>query len=532
MKKNAFTLFCLTATLFLSACASTKLGPDEELVEYKKIDYTSEQKKELTIQELREDCDMLKYLVYNSYAGIDEAIANGFNLDETIEEIYTKSLQKKQPVSEKIQTQDFITITATTFSKKLQNTDQHIYIGNSLKNPKTLYFSDVFFAPTNAPSSENPLENTPLAETTFIVKKCGEESQQLGIHKGMQYTGPETNLFEVLTDEGKLYRYGVMTNKRIKKALIFVDNQEISVAVKNDEPIPTKESWSGIKTTDTTLYISLGDCSQATGITDRSMFSEYFWTDYLSKISENTKGKKNIIFDLRSNHGGYREFPAKMLRAAYYYNNTDPQLSKDIEALMINITGENCVRLVSPVTEFGSKEYTEKYSKILFERYTPELQAFYKNYWKHIKSRPVRTHISLQEFATSLETLPKPDFQGDIYILLNQGSASAAEFGTLMAYELQNEGINVHIVGENSNGAFKYGGMTNYRLPHSSLFLYMGVFFGEPPLMQQNQNWQGEGNGFFPDYWATNDTILNTLEYLTKDKQLKTVLAGLDKGLL
>lgn len=510
LSKNVFKFALICGVLFFTSCASTKFQNGEESVEYKKLDYKYQNKKQLTEKELREDCDMLKYLIYNSYAGIDEAIQNGFDLDATIEEIYTKSLEKK--TLDRIPTSDFSSITKITFAQKLNNTDQHINIGGSLKDSKLLYYTKVFFE---------------KKDNKYFVKKSEEKDIQIG----MEYTGPEQNLFEILTEEGILYRYGVMTNLKIKTAQLSVNNQKFSVEAKTDKPIPTKQSWSGIKSTQNTIYVSLGDCQQATGISDRIQTSDAFWNDYLSQVSEQAAGKTNAIFDLRSNQGGYREFPAKILRALYYNQNSDDQLSKDIEALFINTTGINCVNLVSPVTEYNSKEYFEN-NKNFFERYKPEVKEFYKDYWKHMKTRPIRKFISMEQFQTNLSELPQPDFQGDIYILLNQNSASAAEFGTLMAYELKNKGITVHIIGENSCGAFKYGGMMDHFLPNSGLWLSTGIFFGEPPLMLETPNWHGEGNGFYPDYWATNDTILNTLIELTNDQELKEVLAGIEKSLL
>ena len=507
--KKLLNIACLCVLLF--SCATNQLSEGEEIVEYKDISYTSEDKKQLTEAELREDCDMLKYIVYNSYAGIDEAIENGFDLDATIEEIYNKTLEKK--VLGMYNTSDFKSIAREVFSKNLNNTDQHISIENELKNQKKLYYTKIYL---------NKIDDK------YVVCKSEEKSVQ----EGMEYTGPESNLYEIITAEGPVYRYGLMTNKGIKTAQISLNGQKFSVEAKPDNPIPKKNDWSGLKTTENTVYISLGDCIQSTGIGNSSMLSEYYWTNYLSQVSENTRGKSNIIFDLRSNVGGYREFPAKILRAAYYFENKDEQRSEDIEALMINITGEECKQIISPVTEQRSNISLTKNNSVIFNRYTPELQEFYKAYWKRMKRRPTRLFISLKQFYTELETLPAPDFNGDVYILLNHKSASAAEFGTLMAYELKDQGINVHIVGENSCGAFKYGGMRSYLLKNSSLYLYLGCYFGEPPLIKSLPNWHGEGSGFVPDYWATNDTILNTLVTLTKDQQLLEVLKGLDKGLL
>ena len=98
-----------------------------------------------------------------------------------------------------------------------------------------------------------------------------------------------------------------------------------------------------------------------------------------------------------------------------------------------------------------------------------------------------------------------------------------------MTFLLQDKGVNVHIIGENSMGAFKYGGMNYNQLPVSGLGVSAGFYFGESASMKANKNWKGEGYGFVPDYYATNETILSTLILLTTDIQLADTLKGLEK---
>ena len=98
-----------------------------------------------------------------------------------------------------------------------------------------------------------------------------------------------------------------------------------------------------------------------------------------------------------------------------------------------------------------------------------------------------------------------------------------------MTYLLKEKGINVTLVGENTWGGIKYGGMLGNYLPNSGLYTNTGIYFGEAPALQAIPNWKGEGMGFFPDYWATNDTILSTLVELTQDDQLKETLKDLGK---
>lgn len=506
-------LFSLSIFIFLISCASTDFARDQEIVEYKDMNYKIENKAMLTQAELREDCDWLKYIIYNSYAGIEEAIDNGFDLDATVEDIYNQTLKKKDISSGLYPTASFSTIISTTFAKKLTNTDQHLQIAGKIHDSVCVYYSGI-----------------------FIEKKDGKyitsESNDEKVQKGKEYTGPESNLFRLYTKTGEHFRYAVMTKKNVRSAVISVENENITINVEADKPIPVKTNGTGLKTSEKTLYMSLGDCVQAFGLQDSSKNFSIVWDNFIANISKNMEGKENIIFDLRSNHGGYFDYPCKMLIAAYYYKHTDSQFADDLRCFFNNTAQDGMYILYSPVSMQANKEYYEKYGKNEFNLLTPESQEFYKTYWKYMKNHPVRTMRPANNSQTTFTQFPEPDFKGNVYVLINSNSCSAAEFGTEMAYFLKDQGINVTLVGENSWGGLKYVGMYTFNLPHSGLMCYLGNKAGESQIVQKNENWKGEGAGFYPDYWATNDIILDTLILLTGDSQLSETLKGLDKAQL
>lgn len=503
------TLLCL----FFTSCVSTKLQEGEELVKYKKIDYKIENKNTLTEKELREDCDWLKYIFYNTYGGAEEAIALGFDLDQCIEDIFTQTKAKTTNGTGIYSTNDFKQVTRKLFSERLTNTDQHIGIGGSLHDSVCIYHSKIFLEKQG---------------DKYVVKKSEEDK----VKPGDVYTGPESNLYKYYTEDGELYRYSLMTKKRVKSGVISVNGENVAISVEAEKQFGGKDSWTGVKYSDKTLYMSLGGCVLAYGVNDSNQKFSLVWDKFIADISANAKGKENIIMDMRGNGGGYLQYPADMLAAAYYFDHTDKQYQRDLSSQFMNEAFYEVSSLVSPVTMQFLKDYYTKDCTQEFARLAPEVQEYYKEYWKHIKTRPIRTLYPRQDYQTPWDELPGPDFQGTVYILINSNSASAAEFGTEMAYCLKDRGINVVLVGENSWGGVKYGGMSGLCLPHSGLYLYLGTSYGESPLLQSLPTWKGEGMGFFPDYWATNDLILQTLIQLTGDTQLNEVLKGLDKGLL
>lgn len=520
--KKAFPLFVsrfitilLLSSSFISCVSTKNLSEGEELVEYKKIDYKIERKTNLTKDELREDCDMLKYIIYNVYAGIDEAISLGLDLDATIEEIYNKTLQKKNTFNDLYPTSEFSSIITTTMTNNLSNSDQHLYIAGNVKDSVCLFYSNIYFE---------------KKDDKYIVYKSDDEK----ILVGDEYTGSENNLYPIINidDSSKdiIYRYAVMTKKRIKSSPLSINGQPINVPVKVDTPIPTQNSWTGVCSTNSTLYISLGDCTMVHGITDKNDTFSYTWDKFIKEIANQAEGKSNIIFDLRSNPGGYKQFPAKILASAYYFKHiNDENFYKNMVAKLINDTSVGCTQLISPFIMQEYKSFYKDYVSNDFDRLKPEVQDFYNTYWKKMKFNPIRKHISLEQYACEFEDYPEPDFKGNIYLLINQNSASAAEFGTEMTFLLRDKGIKTTIVGENSWGGVKYAGMFGFYLPNSGLYVRSGNDFGESPFLQSIPNWKGEGFGFYPDYWATNDIILQTLINLIDDEQLSETLKDLGK---
>lgn len=517
MKKVLLLAAAILPFLAIS-CATSRLEPGEELVEFKKLDYEVNVKKTLTKEELRQDCDMLCYILYNTYAGIDEAIENGMDLQATVEEIYNKMLKKKIPGSDSYDATEFANLTRQTISKAMKVDDQHIGIGGSLKDSVRVYYSKVYFEKTV--EGEN---------VQFRVKKSEEDK----VKEGQIFTGIEANLFETICEDEILYRYGVLTNKKIKSANISVDGETFLISVKDDKQLYQKQAWNGLKETSQTMYMSLSDCYNINGLTDNNELTEDFLEKDLLKIAKAAQNKKNIIFDLRSNTGGYKEFPAKMLAAAYYNKHTESDFRRQIEALMLNEINQNTLYLISPFTMQSRQKVYKDFWKNQFDRLTDDTKKFYKDYWRKMEYKPVRKFIEQQDYyQCNITEFPEPDFQGTVYILINSYTASAAELGTAIAFMLENKGINVKIVGENSSGAVKYVSLWGYNLPNSGIYMYMPSQIGLAPIFDEIPQFMGEGKGFYPDYWTTNENILDTLFYCTGDKELAEVLKGLDKEML
>jgi len=517
MKKIRFAVLVAASAFMFFSCASTsKLEEGEELVEYIDIKKSNEHsnKTELTLAELREDCDYTKYYMYNCYAGIEEAKSNGFDLDAEVEKIYETMLTKKLPGSDKYSSSDLSSLIAENFSKGLKNSDGHLSIGGKKLYDKTrVRYTSVYFEKKNG---------------GYVVKLSEEEK----IKPGMKFTGIENNLFELYKDGEFLYRYGVWTNKGVKSVNISVEGETFLIPVKTEDAVRQKEAWSNSKATEKSLYLSLSDCVNINCLGKDNTFSTDVYEKFVATIPAQVEGKDAIIFDLRSNTGGRHEIPVKMITAAAYYKHPDSEYRKQVEDYLCNRVRIGTEQVVSPLTMQSCKEWLKDSWEDQFNRLSEEDKAYFEDYWKHMKRRPIRKIRPSMTYATELEDLPEPDFKGDFYVLINSKVASASELALGMIYELAAKGLNVHLVGENSWGCVKYVAMGTWFLPNSGIWFYIGSEAGLSPIYATIPNFKGEGKGFNPDVWATNENILDTLIYLTKDESLGETLKGLDKEVL
>ena len=80
-------------------------------------------------------------------------------------------------------------------------------------------------------------------------------------------------------------------------------------------------------------------------------------------------------------------------------------------------------------------------------------------------------------------------------------------------------------IGENSAGCSAYGNVWCYQLINSGIALHIPSFVS--PFTKECS----EGFGLVPDYWATNEDILETLVNVTGDKELSEKLKDINNNL-
>ena len=95
----------------------------------------------LTEKELNRDLDYIKHYMSTCYAGYDDMVEKGFNLDSAIENIYNNTI--KEMHNGVVASSVLITNTVKELLEKNPLIDGHFGISGTYRNPYKLYFSDL-----------------------------------------------------------------------------------------------------------------------------------------------------------------------------------------------------------------------------------------------------------------------------------------------------------------------------------------------------------------------------------------------------
>lgn len=202
--------------------------------------------------------------------------------------------------------------------------------------------------------------------------------------------------------------------------------------------------------------------------------------------SKKMKEKDTIIIDLRNNIGGsmnnvkdwYRGFTGQRLKedmiSVGLYTNTSIALSKNKFETKENEKEEIKSQCVEAISEFENKNYFPGWSPVKYEEHLP------------------------------------PENKVKVYILVDKGTSSAAEF---LAYYLRKL-ENVTIIGTNTNGCFLTGNCNSAFLPNSRIPLHIS----HKIYLSEDFN-NIDGIGLLPDFWVKPDQSLDRIvKYINKNE--------------
>lgn len=469
-----------------------------------------------------EDFEYLKTCLTQCWVGYDEVVKKGFNLDKCIRKMKVDyKLSKANHQKKKNSNKNYVVYNdvdnwAMTYAiqKNLMSElddkirDAHFFVygdknGGSLSPLFLQFYSTVYF-------EKNGEE--------FFVCSSNEEK----IKPGMKYTGDKELLLPWIQNGKLMYRFGVKNQYLYKDTKINLDNKNYKVSLTYFNAIPTIKNHVGFVTTENTVYVSLSDCI-LNGKTEHETkeIREHF--DLVMKDLRENNQKKNLILDLRGNSGGYEIYPKQILQSYFYGND-------DVKAYTFNsfydVFNTGTISLES--LEIAEKAY-EDMKKNFFDDERKIQNALDKV--NELKANTSRSYLGLHDPVMSqLPQIKSQSYNGKIFVLIDKNTASAAEVGTALSfYENKNS---VVLVGENSWGCIDFGGKYEYVLPNSKVRVTLCFNDGRKRAgIAQNEHWHGDTYGFYPDYYATSENLMDSLVYLTGDSDLPKVLAGIEKEL-
>lgn len=495
----------------------------------------------LTEKELNRDLDYIKHYMSTCYAGYDDMVEKGFNLDSAIENIYKNT--KKEMHNGVVASSVLITNTINELIEKNPLIDSHFSVNGAGRYPYKLYFSDLYFEAKQT-ASETKYFLTKIQreeidkEESFLKKKVPLTELPLNL----EYTGSTQNLYKWFDGNKIIYRYGVFTNKEINFAYINLNNNKEKIPVYYFDRLESKTKNQSYKETNKTLYLSLQDFMFDISSDIHEFHGQKEFQNLLDIAKEKSKNKENIILDLRSNGGG-EPIRLSLLFANILYDNYDFDTLNQItlcanenstDVFSSTIAKRRLYSIFYDIKDFFKKlKFRNKKEKFEYEEY---YDSIYKKQDRIINKQilpqlffPSRKMITVEP-QTEDKPLPPTNFSGTIYILTDRYSASCSEYTIGLAYKLA-EKLNFNVVhlGENSNGAVYYVNPWTFVTPNSGLWFYMPTNKSEPRIFN-HPSFKGEGLGWHPEYWVTKYNLANTLTNLIEDPELPQMLVGLEKN--
>jgi hypothetical protein len=338
-----------------------------------------------------------------------------------------------------------------------------------------VYYSEVYFFKEN---------------NAYIVYK-----DYKNIKKGMHYTGNPENILKTVYDNKILYRYAVFSPTIIKTSNISVGNKEYKVPVAGDVGNIKNRKNYDFKNIDNNIYLKIEKCKYQDKREENQFYNDS------KTIIKDFKNAKNIIFDLRTNLGGFNKYLDQFSYALIYDKESkenDIHFSKWSRNLF---AGERRINTRTMINKTIAKGLAPS------DYISYCLENIEKKYLDDVDDEQVSV---------------TPWYTGKIYILINPLTSSAPENFILSLKKLF--GQNVIIIGQNSNGSCDFADVYDYLLPNSKIRIRLtAVDFRKTNLLKENC-WHGDTIGIYPDFWCKPQEISSVLSFLIDKEELKNYI--------
>lgn len=278
-----------------------------------------------------------------------------------------------------------------------------------------------------------------------------------------------TDLFYYPVKGNDVYRLGILNQEKIGEIPVNVNGQITNTPVKLSNPIDYKFLFES-GTYNRIVRINTKESKKSTYISCNTFEDVESRYDIFNTIDLSVK--QNLILDFRGNQGGY----------VYYISNF--------------------------------------FAKLLFTDVSEQ-----KRFIKNMSKFPIRKKKILGKVFTLRNKLNEKfscNKNINIYILCDCNSVSCSEFIIRTLRNIEN--VNLVVIGQNTAGFIKSGSGGFACLKNSRLYIQIPTFYFPGIQIKAGR----EEYGIFPDVWAIDNDVLDTLVLLTGDSELRNVLPFLD----
>lgn len=504
--KKGLLIFIFTITCGI--CIAKPKIISSEPCEYRDVScdffgYQKWFKEEVSYNQAVEDLDTLIYLLKSAYAGYDDAVNRGLEIDKIID-LFTK---------------------LNSENKIIKVSELNNFIFDYLKP----YVQDCHFCIESRDLANNCVTSYRVLYTNVYVKKIDnyfviEKSDNEIFKIGEKIECDNKNLFLYPSQGEDIYRIGTIATSTENEKEIFVGcsgiTKQILCNISNNYLSSNNITTYKEIETDNSVYIYIPTLMDMQNNDNRkTILDENF--KKLHSVSERYSDKKNIILDLRTNGGGNSLHTSKFLANLYFSEKdcTDTKSMKNVikEMKMLGNNGKQ-IDFISP-SIIQAENWLEK------NIYSQE-----KNFINEFKKRrrilnQQQLRIKYFKYKEIKPVFYTPAFTGKVIILSGKQTASSGELAICEARSIFSKTNQFYQIGENSAGCFAYGNVWCYQLINSGIALHL------PSFITRYSDICPEGLGIMPDYWAANDDILKALVNVTGDEKLFEKLHNINNNL-
>lgn len=467
------------------------------------FDYQKWFKDEISYNQAEEDLDMLVYLLKSTYAGYDDAVKRGLEINQIIE-----SFKKSNLENGNIKVSEFSQFIYDFLKPYIQDSHFCIESKDFLKTLITTYrvlYSNIYVK---------------KIDNNFFVEKTDNQEIQFGENLKIE----RENVFYYPSEGENMYRLGTYASSNENEKRISVIcagiKKEILCNISNNYLTASNiAAYKEIESKDSVyIYIPTLIDLQNNDI-QKTILDENF--EKLHSVSERYSDKKNVILDLRTNGGGNSLHTSYFLANLYFLEkdcnekNTWKNLKKEMKTIDYN---DDRTDLISPPI----LQAENWLAKNVFSKNKFIINEFNKRR-KILNKRNVRITYYAHKDIKSKSGNPK--FNGKLIILSGKNSCSSSEGTILEAKSIFSKTNQFFQIGENTAGCYAYGNVWCYQLPNSGIALHLASF------INASSDKCPEGFGIMPDYWTTNEDILKCIVNITGDEELSEKLKDINNNL-